>query len=64
MIDVKTYNASFAKVYRFLEKHINAKTDDDLNAIVSETGQFITSLECDMANAVLNEIERVNSSNK
>ena len=60
MKDVKTYNAVFKNIYQYMERHINASTDDELARGVAEREAMPTQFEKDMALAVLQEVERIN----
>lgn len=60
MQNIKGYNPSFTKIHRFMEKHLNACTEAECNALAKDMGKFHTAFEADMAVAVLNEIERRN----
>jgi len=59
METIKTYNPVFNKIYRFMEKHLNAYDTGDFQAMVGEFKQFATELEIEMVIAVVNEIERL-----
>ena len=59
MDDMKSYNSTFSKAYKFMESHLNANSFEDWHSLAKEAGEiFKEPFESAMGHAVVDEIKR------